>query len=109
MTMIIFATKSKMVAGTYFYDRILSWFPGGPTIFLGIVNTIAIPVIAIHLTELYFMDKRRLVKYNVKRGSGVWWKWMASCLIEGVGSFQRIDKMIKKQEKEKESKGQGGH
>ncbi|KAF7882527.1 uncharacterized protein EAF02_005890 [Botrytis sinoallii] len=109
ITMVVFVTKSHIVPGTLFYDNVLPWFPGGPETFLWISNKIAMPTFAIHVMEVIWMDRSRLMKYNIERGSSMWWKWMTSCLIEGLGSFARIDAMIKQQKKEKESKGNGGH
>ncbi|APA12285.1 hypothetical protein SS1G_10702 [Sclerotinia sclerotiorum 1980 UF-70] len=109
MTIVIFVTQSHIVPGTYFYDNVLRWFPGGAATFVWISAKIAIPTIVIHVAEAFWMDRSRLMKYNVQRGSSVWWKWMTSCLIEGIGSFARVDAMIKQQKKEQESKGNGGH
>lgn len=86
--------------GTWFYDRILPFFPGGPKWFLGITRAIALPVLGIHLFEAYSLDKTRLRKYGVEIGSAVWWKWICSCFIEGFGCFQRVDAMAKQKEKE---------
>ncbi|KAF7905361.1 uncharacterized protein EAF01_005882 [Botrytis porri] len=109
MTMVIFLTKSHIVPGTFFYDNVLRWFPGGPETFLWISETITMPTLALHVIEVIWMDRSRLSKYNVERGSSLWWKWMASCLVEGIVSYARIDAMIKQQKEEKESKGNGGH
>ena len=88
--------------GTFVYDKLLPWYPGGPKVFLFLAKNIALPVLAIHATEAYMLDKTRLRKYGVPRGSGLWWAWMASCFVEGFGCFQRIDAEIKKKTVEKE-------
>lgn len=106
MTMVIITTKSYIVPGTFFYDNVLPWFPGGAKTFLWISDKTAIPTIAIHVVETIYLDRSRLMKYNIERGSSMWWKWMTSCLIEGYGSFARIDAMMKKQEKDSKN---GGH
>lgn len=93
-TLIIFGTRSKIVPGTWFYDEVLPWFPGGGKRFVWIVDRIGLPVLGIHLTEIYLLNKTRLRKYGVERGSLLWWKWIASCFIEGYGCFQRIDDMV---------------
>ncbi|RDL40152.1 uncharacterized protein BP5553_00131 [Venustampulla echinocandica] len=98
-TMVIFMTRSKIVPGTWFYDKVLPWFPGGPEWFVWIVDMIGIPVLGIHLTEVFLLDRTRLRKYGVERGSSLWWKWMASCFIEGFGCFQRIDAMVRRTKK----------
>jgi hypothetical protein len=109
MTMVIFATKKYMVPGTFFYDDVLPWFPGGPKTFLMISDKVALPTVFIHLGEMVLLDQTKLAKHNVSRGSGLWWKWIISCMIEGFGTFQRINAMIGKQKKEKEGKAKGGH
>ncbi|QSZ31758.1 hypothetical protein DSL72_001326 [Monilinia vaccinii-corymbosi] len=109
ITMVTLATMSYIVPGTFFYDDVLPWFPGGAKTFLWIANKVAIPTVIIHVSEAIWMDRARLGKYNVERGSSLWWKWMISCLIEGYGSFARIDAMLKEQKKEKELKGNSGH
>ncbi|KAM3074461.1 hypothetical protein ACMFMG_002736 [Clarireedia jacksonii] len=85
MTMAIFATKQYIVPGTFIYDDVLQWFPGGPKTFLEISNKITLPTIAIHLGEMVLLDQTKLSKYN------------------------RINAMIARQKKDKESKGSGGH
>lgn len=102
MTFVIFTTKQWIVPGTFVYDKILPWFPGGADWFLWISNGIALPVLGIHVFEAYNLDKTRLRKYGVERGSAVWWKWIASCFIEGFACFQRIDGEVKRKEVEAE-------
>jgi hypothetical protein len=102
MTFVIFATKQWIVPGTFVYDKVLPWFPGGADWFLWISNGIALPVLGIHVFEAYKLDKTRLRRYGVERGSAVWWKWIASCFIEGLGCFQRIDREVKRKEVEAE-------
>lgn len=102
LTFVIFTTQQWIVPGTFVYDTLLPWFPGGPKWFLGISKTIALPVLGIHLFEAYLLDTKRLWKYGVERGSGLWWKWIGSCFIEGFACFQRIDATVKRKEKEAE-------
>lgn len=82
------------------YDKILPWWPGGPEWFLWISKMIALPVLLLHIAEAIMVDRTRLWKYGVQRGSKLWWKWMASTLIEGFGAFARIDATVKRKEVE---------
>jgi hypothetical protein len=68
------------VQGNKFWETIV-WMQGA----------VVIPMLLIHFTEIYFLDKNRLKKHDVEIGSLVWWKWMISCFIEGFGAFERID------------------
>ena len=70
------------------------WFPGGPTGFKWLVNAIFLPVLAIHVTEVWWLDRTRLVPNGVRRGSILWWLWMGSCFFEGVMAFKRFDRIV---------------
>lgn len=91
-----FTALPWILPGTFFYDKILRYFPGGPEVFLWINRKIALPIVAIHCFEVYMLNKTRLRRHGVERGSTLWWKWVASCCFEGIGCFQRIDVMVKK-------------
>jgi hypothetical protein len=101
-TFVIFVTRKSIVEGTWFYDNVLPWFPGGPAWFLWISKVIALPVLGIHMGEAYLLDRSRLRKHGVQRGTALWYQWIASCFIEGVGSFQRIDATVKRKTLEAE-------
>ena len=102
MAYINFATKHLMVPGTLFYDKILLWWPGGPEAYIGLVNKVFYPMLAIHFTEAFLLDRTRLRKYGVERGSALWWKWMASVFIEGWGCWDRIAAEVKRKTQESE-------
>ncbi|RDW75793.1 hypothetical protein BP5796_06614 [Coleophoma crateriformis] len=104
LTAILFILSSKIVPGTTFYDSVLPYFPGGPKVFVWLVKRLAFPVLLIHIAETYFLDKTRLTRYGVERGSALWWQWVASCFIEGFGCFQRIDWEVARKRKEAEGK-----
>jgi hypothetical protein len=95
-----FVFYGYIVPGTFFYDSILPYFPFGPEMFKWIVRMISLPVLVIHFGEAYMMDKTRLRKYGVQRGTTLWWKWIGSCFIEGYGCWVRIDKEIQRKEGE---------
>jgi hypothetical protein len=96
----VFSTMHMIVPGTFVYDRVLPWFPGGPEWFLWLVNAIALPVVAIHLAEAWWLDRSRLRKHGVERGTALWWKWICSCFMEGRGCFVRIDATVKRKRAE---------
>lgn len=101
-TYVILATKHKMVKGTWVYDTVLPFFPGGPESFLWLANKVALPMVALHLGEAFWLDRSRLRKYGVAMGTGLWFKWIGSCFIEGFGCFQRFDGAVKRKEVEAE-------
>jgi hypothetical protein len=102
LTFVVFGARKWIVEGTWVYDAVLPWFPGGPRWFLGIARAIALPVVGIHLGVAYWLDKSRLRKHGIERGMALWYKWIGSCFIEGVGCFHRIDAMVKRKTLEAE-------
>ncbi|TVY34028.1 hypothetical protein LOCC1_G008649 [Lachnellula occidentalis] len=102
MAITFFATRQWIVPGTWFYENALPWFPGGPEWFHWACKVLFAPTLAIHVFEATMLDRTRLRKYGVERGSGLWFKWIGSALVEGFGTFQRIDTMVKKEELEAE-------
>jgi hypothetical protein len=62
----------------------------------------AVPlVVAILVGQAMLLDLLRLQRYDVDRWTGVWWKWIASSIFEGYGTWRRIDKLAR----EKKQKG----
>ncbi|KAI6245632.1 hypothetical protein HI914_06236 [Erysiphe necator] len=99
ITFLIFGLTFRgnfFVPGRYVYDKILPYFPGGPDAFLVVVKLLALPTLMIHTGEVWYLDKTRLQKNGIKRGSALWWCWFLSCYTEGFGSFQRFDKELKR-------------
>src|SRR5690606_11788652 len=63
------------VPGSALYTIWDRFFPGGAETHKWFVQKIFLPVIGIHIAEAAWLDRTRLVKYGVRRGSGVWWAW----------------------------------
>jgi hypothetical protein len=61
-------------------------------------------MLAIHVAEAAWMHATRLRRYNVPLLSRVWWAWMLSTFVEGVGAFQRLDALVREEEEEAERK-----
>jgi hypothetical protein len=89
-----YSQRDKVVPGTFFYN-LHEKLPGGDAGYKNLQEKIFVPLIVTHLVETVVMAYR-LNKANVKFGSGVWLKWIVSCLIEGVGSHQRLSTELKK-------------
>lgn len=48
------------------------------------------PMLVIHSVESWHMARGRLRKHNVNVRDRVWWLWMGTTFIEGVGSYNRL-------------------
>ncbi|PNY24324.1 Uncharacterized protein TCAP_05736 [Tolypocladium capitatum] len=97
------ASLPWVVPGSSFWRILTAVFPGGPEWFRWIVAIIFLPVLAIHLTEAFFFD-RKLQRHGVDRWSGLWWRWVATCFVEGVCSFRRMNNIIAQKKAQKEDK-----
>jgi len=74
-------------------------FPWGAWGFVTLVNLIFIPVLVIHVTEVWYFDRTRLSRHGIRRGSRLWWQWTASNFLEGYCAFIRFDGLVKSEER----------
>jgi len=61
-------------------------------------------MLSIHISETIYFAYTRLYKHQVRIGSVLWWSWVTSNFIEGVGAIQRFDATVKSNEEEKKHK-----
>lgn len=101
--LLAFTTIPYVVPGKPAYELLQKIHPKGAETFVWLARTIPAPLLGIHLLEASLLDLTRLSKYGVKRGSKLWWTWMGSAVIEGFSTFQRIDGMVKKEEKQRKA------
>jgi hypothetical protein len=47
---------------------------------------------------------KKLAKHSLTPFDKMWWPWTASCFVEGITSFWRLDGLIEEKRKEKEAK-----
>lgn len=71
-------------------------FPGGVAGFAWLVRTIFVPVLGIHVFETWLLERTRLRKFGVRRGSRVWWLWVGSVFVEGAMAFKRFDIVVER-------------
>lgn len=70
-------------------------FPGGPKLYVWLVRTLLLPVLACHLFEaFYLMAKNRLAPRGVPILSAVWLLWVANAFFEGLPALQRFDRKV---------------
>lgn len=94
-----------MRPGSFLYSNILKYWPfGGAEGYTQIIGLIMVPVVLLHAFEAVLLDRWRLEKYGVVRGSGLWWKWVGMQFTEGVGNWFRFDAEVERKRKEKEKK-----
>ncbi|KAK8133852.1 hypothetical protein PG984_005864 [Apiospora sp. TS-2023a] len=93
-------------AGTPIWDALDAAIPpalGGVAGYVWLVKAIFVPVVAIHVTEAWWMAKTRLEKHRVPVFSGVWCLWVASVFFEGIPAFRRLDRLVATERAKKEA------
>ncbi|ROT43434.1 hypothetical protein SODALDRAFT_327635 [Sodiomyces alkalinus F11] len=104
-----YATLPHLLPGTPFWSALAAFFPGGPRAFRWLVTALFWPVLGIHVFEVWWMHRTRLLPHGVDTGSRLWWTWVGSTFFEGVCAFRRIDSIIADKTKEKEEKAAASH
>lgn len=56
----------------------------------------------VHVAEAVWFANQKLSRHWVEVGSGVWWAWVADCVLEGVGCLKRFEGVVAKEDKKKE-------
>jgi hypothetical protein len=87
-TFLLLSRRDNALPGSLPYELLFKHIPQFAAFVARVRDLVLWPMIAIHLFEAYLMTKR-LEKHSVPLFSTLWWMWVVSCFIEGVGSFQR--------------------
>ncbi|KAF2093304.1 hypothetical protein NA57DRAFT_81636 [Rhizodiscina lignyota] len=102
-TFTVFSRQEHVRPGSPLYDRALKHVPAFAEFCQRIQLWVFSAMLVIHTTEASFMGFGRLRKYGVTIGSPLWLTWVGSCFIEGFGSFQRLDQLVKREKEVKEN------
>lgn len=101
LTYIAFSRRSNFQPGSSLYNMLLGHVKGFARFCYRVQPLVLYPTLVIHLAESIHMHQSRLRKYNVPMFSRLWWTWIGSTMIEGVGAFIRIDQVVKEEEMKK--------
>jgi hypothetical protein len=88
LTYVLLSSASNTQPGSLIYDLGLRHVPPFAAFVAKVRLLVLIPMIVLHLVEAWYMTER-LRKHSVVLGSRLWWTWVLSSFIEGLGSFQR--------------------
>ena len=55
-------------------------------------------MVVVHAVEATWFANGKLKRHWVEFGTGLWWCWVADCLVEGIGCMSRFDGMVKAKE-----------
>lgn len=86
VTFIAFSTRRNFDRDGY----VAAVVPSGFSQFFWTIQPFVLyPMLVIHILESFHMATGRLRKHNVNVRSKIWWQWLGTTFIEGVGSFNR--------------------
>jgi hypothetical protein len=88
LTFIMLSRKENLLPGSIFYEAIFKHLPKFTSFVISIRLLVLYLMLVIHGTEVFFMTLK-LQKHSVPLLSTLWWAWVISNFIEGVGAFQR--------------------
>lgn len=98
-TYITFCRRSHFVTGSYYYEYFFRFFPAWARFCYAIQPYIIWLVIGIHAVESVIVARTKLIRHTVRIFSRVWWFWVLSQAIEGIGASTRFDRLVKEEEK----------
>ncbi|CAD6583435.1 MAG: hypothetical protein ASARMPRED_001319 [Alectoria sarmentosa] len=102
LTYICFCRRTNFEPGSVFYDTLLRNVPSFAKFCRVIQPWLFWFMVVAHAAEASWMAKSRLEKHTVRMFSRVWWMWVLSCFVEGVGSSMRFDECVEEEKAKKE-------
>lgn len=88
LVFLMYSRKENLLPGSGPYETIFKHIPQFAAFSAKLRPLVLYPMLVIHVTETFFMTMK-LEKHSVPLLSTVWWSWVLSNFIEGVGAFQR--------------------
>lgn len=95
--------RENLLPGSFVYENFGYKFVPNFAHFVYNIQPWAFPLfVAIHISESAALAVTKLRPHGVPFLSGLWFAWMGSCLVEGFGAFQRINRIVKQAREKKE-------
>ena len=102
LTYTAFCRRANFEPGSVLYETLLAHVPRFAK-FCHIIQPLLFWfMIVLHAGETVWMATRRLERHTVRMFSRVWWLWVLSCFVEGVGSSVRFDECVREEKARKE-------
>ncbi len=101
VTFIAFSRRANFRPGSWCYDGLLKYVPNFGNFCWKIQPLLITPMALLHSAEAVYMERSRLQRHTVKMFGRVWWMWILSTFVEGVGAFLRFDEVVKEEEQRK--------
>lgn len=94
-----FAEKSGGLV--YSFWSVFGLFPGLARFAYYVQPYIVALLAGVHAFEVLWLGMPRLKRHRVEMWSPLWWKWVSSNFVEGVGATMRMDALVREGEEKK--------
>ncbi len=101
VTFLAFSRRANFRPGSWCYDGLLSYVPSFGNFCWRIQPLVFYPMVVLHAAEATYMERTRLQRHTVKVFGRVWWMWISSTFVEGIGAFLRFDEVVREEEQRK--------
>ena len=99
--------RTNLLPGSFVYENLGFKYVPDFAHFVYNIQPLLFPVVlAIHITEATLLAILKLKPHGVPVLSKLWCTWVASCFVEGFGSFVRINQIVKEERAKKGGKGE---
>ena len=102
LTLISFSRRANFEPGSLLHATLLKNVPSFANFCRTYQPAVFGFLIVVHGGETVWMVKSRLEKHTVRVFSRIWWIWVLSSFVEGVGSFVRFDECVTEEKTKKE-------
>lgn len=103
ITLLVFMKPSNFQPGSFLYDLVLVFTPEFAQFCFKVQPLVFCTTIIVHSGECIYMARSRLQKHTVPTFSKLWWKWVLSTSLEGLGSFARFDEIVEEERLKREN------
>lgn len=102
LTYVSFCYRGNFVPGSLFYESLrLDVIPRFARFCYKIQPLIISIMVGVHGLEAWWTATGRLRKHSVPVGSSLWFKWVGSAYVEGLGATVRFDQLVREEEEKR--------
>lgn len=95
-------SRENLLPGSFVYENLGYKFLPDFAHFVYNIQPLLFPaILGIHIFESALLAILKLKPHGVPFLSGLWFAWVASCMVEGFGTFQRINRIVKDKSEKK--------
>lgn len=89
-----FSRRNNFVPGAFIHETFLPWVPAFSRFCYKIQPYVILFMDILHGSEAVWMAQVKLRRHQVPQFTLLWWKWVVSTFIEGVGAHLRFNELV---------------